>query len=56
VIPTILRTVRLRAVGHEPEPIRRRAITFVPARDTTVVVDAFKERPADPVERAPVTA
>jgi cytochrome P450 len=55
VIPTILRTVSLRAVGDEHEPIRRRAITFVPARDATVIVEGFKERPADAVERAPAT-
>ena len=30
VIPTILRNVTLSAVGDQPEPIRRRAITFVP--------------------------
>jgi cytochrome P450 family 135 len=55
VIPAILRTVSLRAIG-EQEPIRRRAITFVPARDATVMVEAFRGRPADAVERAPVTA
>jgi cytochrome P450 len=55
VIPTILRTASLRAVGDD-EPIRRRAITFVPARDTAVVVEHFNERPADAAERAPVSA
>jgi cytochrome P450 family 135 len=55
VIPTILRTVSLHAVGDEHEPIRRRAITFVPARDATVIVDGFKERPADAFVRAPAT-
>jgi cytochrome P450 len=55
VIPTILQTVSLRAVGSEHEPIRRRAITFVPARDATVIVDGFKERPAEAIERATAT-
>jgi cytochrome P450 family 135 len=45
VIPAILRGVELSAVGG-PEPITRRAITFVPARDATVMVERFKERPA----------
>ena len=44
VIPAILRTVRMRAVGDEPERIRRRAITFVPERDGTVVVEEFRRR------------
>jgi cytochrome P450 len=43
VIPTVLRSVRLRASGHAPEAIRRRAITFVPSRDAMVVVDERKE-------------
>jgi cytochrome P450 len=45
VIPTILKNVSLRAVG-EHEPIRRRAITFVPAKDAAVMVERFSERPA----------
>jgi cytochrome P450 len=54
VIPTILSNVRLRAVGEEPEPIRRRAITFVPARDATVIVDGFRKPGA--VDTATVAA
>ncbi len=56
VIPTILRTASLRAVGDTPEPIRRRAITFVPQRDALVELVGFKDRPADRVETTPVTA
>jgi len=56
VIPAILQTVTLRAVGDAPETIRRRAITFVPSRDAMVVVEGFRERPADAVEQAPVAA
>jgi cytochrome P450 len=37
VIPAVLRTVELRAVGERPEPIRRRAITFVPGNEALVV-------------------
>jgi cytochrome P450 len=55
VIPTILRTASLRAVGATPEPIRRRAITFVPQRDAMVELVGFKDRPADRVEETPVT-
>jgi cytochrome P450 len=54
VIPTILQNVSLRAVGARPEPIRRRAITFVPGRDGMVVVEGFKRRPADAVDKTPV--
>jgi hypothetical protein len=53
VIPEILRTVRLHAVGDEPERIRRRAITFVPERDGTVIVEEFRRRRA---ARAPSEA
>jgi cytochrome P450 len=56
VIPTILKLVRLRATGEGPEPIRRRAITFVPERDTRVIVEAFRERPAAAPDQAPVAA
>jgi cytochrome P450 len=56
VIPAILRNVTLRAVGDQPESIRRRAITFVPGRDAMVIVERFKERPVDAVDQAPVTA
>jgi cytochrome P450 len=55
VIPTILREVTLRAVGRQ-EQIRRRAITFVPARDTRVLVEAFKERPASAAAPTQVAA
>ena len=56
VIPAILRTVRLRAVSSEPEPIRRRAITFVPGRDGAVVVEGFRERAPRATGRERVTA
>jgi cytochrome P450 len=39
VIPTVLRCLRLRATERRPEPMRRRAITFVPARDALVVAE-----------------
>jgi cytochrome P450 len=47
VIPAILRAVRLRAVGAEPERIRRRAVTFVPEHDGQVVIEgpAYSSRP-----------
>jgi cytochrome P450 len=49
VIPAIIRNVDLRAVGDRPEPIRRRAITFVPAHDAMVRVERFRsESPAPP--------
>lgn len=56
VIPTIIRNVTLRAVGDRPEPIRRRAITFVPARDAMVRVERFNEPVTRPPDRTPVTA
>jgi cytochrome P450 len=59
VIPTIIRNVTLRPVGDRPEPIRRRAITFVPMRDTRVRVERFHERTAtslDPVQANPGVA
>jgi cytochrome P450 len=37
VIPTVLRRMRLHPVGEEPEPVRRRGITFVPGREALVV-------------------
>ena len=47
VIPAILRAVRMRAVAEQPERIRRRAITFVPEHDGTVVVEERRRpRPA----------
>jgi cytochrome P450 len=56
VIPTIIRNVTLRAVGDRPERIRRRAITFVPARDAMVRVERFNEPATRPPDRTPVTA
>src|SRR5207249_2383884 len=40
VIPVVLRELRLRAATPKPEPMRRRAITFVPAQDALVVARA----------------
>lgn len=37
VIPTVLRRMRLHPVGEQPEPVRRRGITFVPGREALVV-------------------
>ena len=48
VIPAILRRVQLRAAAAEPERIRRRAVTFVPEHDGTVVVEKVRERAAVP--------
>jgi cytochrome P450 len=56
VIPTIMRNVTLRAVGDEPEPIRRRAITFVPAHDAMVRVERFHERAPEAADQASVAA
>jgi cytochrome P450 len=56
VIPTIMRNVTLRAVGDAPEPIRRRAITFVPAHDAMVRVERFHERAGEAADQAPVAA
>ena len=56
VIPTIMRNVTLRAVGDRPEPIKRRAITFVPARDAMVKVERFREPAASPADKAKVPA
>jgi cytochrome P450 len=56
VIPTIMRNVTLRAVGDQPEPIRRRAITFVPAHDAMVRVERFHERAGVAADQAPVAA
>ena len=46
VIPAILRRVQLRAAAAEPERIRRRAVTFVPEHDASVVVERVRERAA----------
>jgi len=43
-------------VAGGPEPIRRRAITFVPARDALVTVEHRKRRPAGAPEHAPLAA
>jgi cytochrome P450 len=56
VIPTILRLVRMRAADEAPEQIRRRAITFVPERDSRVVVEGFRKRPTAAPDEAPVAA
>jgi cytochrome P450 len=55
VIPAVLRSVRLRAVGP-PEPITRRAITFVPARDGMVEIERFRDLPAQAVGHESVPA
>jgi hypothetical protein len=47
VIPTILRNLKLRSSDAAPERIRRRAVTFVPERDGTVIVDE-RRRPRAP--------
>jgi cytochrome P450 family 135 len=44
VIPVVLRELRLRAGSPEPEPMRRRAITFVPEQDALVVAERRTER------------
>jgi cytochrome P450 family 135 len=56
VIPAILENVSLRHAAGGPEPIRRRAITFVPARDALVTVEHRKRRPAGAPEHAPLAA
>jgi cytochrome P450 len=50
VIPAVLWRVRLRPVGSRPEPMRRRAITFVPARDALVVAERRGRQPGSPSE------
>jgi cytochrome P450 family 135 len=56
VIPAVLSRLRLRAVGSRPEPMRRRAITFVPARDALVVAERREEPLGEAPERAPALA
>jgi cytochrome P450 len=56
VIPAILQAVRMRAVDEQPERIRRRAITFVPEHDGTVVVEEFRRDRPRPVQAAAVPA
>ena len=56
VIPAILRAVRMRAVTEEPERIRRRAVTFVPEHDGTVVVEEFRRRRPGPAQAEAVPA
>jgi cytochrome P450 family 135 len=53
-IPVVLRELRLRAASPEPEPMRRRAITFVPERDALVVAERRTERlrPVEPLASA----
>jgi cytochrome P450 family 135 len=55
VIPVVLRALRLRAASAEPEPMRRRAITFVPARDALLVAER-RSVPLAGDERAAVAA
>jgi cytochrome P450 len=55
VIPVVLRALRLRAASPEPEPMRRRAITFVPARDALLVAER-RSVPLAGGERAVVAA
>ena len=56
VIPAILRRVRFEQASEPQEPIVRRAITFVPEQDATVVVAECRPRPASSESRAPVLA
>jgi cytochrome P450 len=44
VIPIVLRELRLHAARPQPEPMRRRAITFVPEHDALVVAERRTER------------
>jgi cytochrome P450 family 135 len=44
VIPIVLRELRLHAARPEPEPMRRRAITFVPEHDAMVVAERRTDR------------
>jgi hypothetical protein len=55
VIPVVLRAFRLRAASPGPEPMRRRAITFVPARDALVIAER-RSVPLAGGERAAVAA
>lgn len=52
VIPAVLRRLRLKPVGERPEPMRRRAITFVPGRDALVVAERREALPHGGRERA----
>jgi cytochrome P450 len=56
VIPAILRRVRLRAASSREEPVKRRAITFVPANDAMVVVEEFRPRPTGDLDKAPAAS
>jgi cytochrome P450 family 135 len=56
VIPAILKAVRMRAVNERPERIRRRAVTFVPEHDATVVVEEFRPQPPRPAQAEAVPA
>jgi cytochrome P450 len=55
VIPVVLRELRLRAASPQPEPMRRRAITFVPARDARLVAER-RSAPLASRERAAIAA
>ncbi len=56
VIPAILRAVRMRTVSDQPERIRRRAVTFVPEHDGTVVVEEFRRKRPRPARAEAVPA
>lgn len=56
VIPAILRAVRMRAATEEPERIRRRAVTFVPEHDGTVVVEELRRKRPGPAQAEAIRA
>ena len=56
VIPVVLRRLQLQPFGDRPEPMRRRAITFVPARDALVVAERRAVALDSTTEPAPAVA
>jgi hypothetical protein len=46
----------MRAVTEQPESIRRRAVTFVPEHDGTVVVEEFRRKRPRPAQAEAVPA
>ena len=56
VLSTILKWARLQPASEAPEPVRRRALTFAPARDALVVMDELKPPQARDAGRAPAAA
>jgi cytochrome P450 len=56
VIPIVLRELRLRPASPEPEPMRRRAITFVPEHDALVVAERRTQPLASAAPAAAVPA